>query len=620
LQVEAMNERWAAATAIILLCIPLSCTARLAMQHGDPDPPQWPKQYSVKFTFSVPYIKLYQKDGLTYHYQIWQDVQAGKQRMERGTADQPDLEVVVEDQNANKMYTQFVHKTEQQCKEERLDGGSGPTMQTDAQPASPDAQRLQPEAAVLSGADTEKAATTARRLRQWHDKPPLTYVLPEVTRERWEYGGETKVDDDTVDTWVFKSEPGKGYGHYTSNYTLSVSKDGAPVKLDIWGINPYTGGHFDHYVARYSSWQAGGLDEIVFDKPPHCKPEGVDVMARRPGLDLRTELLSLLPPAHHGDAEYDQHVHQHGRRHRSQAEYMARRTVFQDNLRFIREWNADQPEGGHMLAMNHWGDVSAGEYRALLAGNKKRRSEWAAAAPPTSEHQPTVAQHMLPNAVDWRGTAADSPVKNQAACGSCWAFGAIGAIETAYYRITGKQKLFSEQNLIDCSWDIYDGKLTNKGCYDGYQQIAFEYVWRTGGIASEDDYPYIGVSSYCNSSKPLTKLQKGVTKYVKGGEKGLMEALLTKGPMTVAVDAGAESFRFYKSGIYNNTHCTVKPVTELDHAVLVSGYGSEGGNHWVVKNTWSANWGEDGYIRIARQPADCGIATEPLYVEFETTL
>lgn len=62
----------------------------------------------------------------------------------------------------------------------------------------------------------------------------------------------------------------------------------------------YTGGHFDHYVARYSGWQAGGLDESVFDKPPHCKPEGLEVTARRPGLDLRTELLSLLPPAHHG--------------------------------------------------------------------------------------------------------------------------------------------------------------------------------------------------------------------------------------------------------------------------------------------------------------------------------
>lgn len=38
----------------------------------------------------------------------------------------------------------------------------------------------------------------------------------------------------------------------------------------------------------------------------------------------------------------------------------------------MQKWNANQPEGGHMLAMNHWGDVSAEEYRALLAGNKKR--------------------------------------------------------------------------------------------------------------------------------------------------------------------------------------------------------------------------------------------------------
>ena len=54
---------------------------------------------------------------------------------------------------------------------------------------------------------------------------------------------------------------------------------------------------------------------------------------------------------------------------------------------------------------------------------------------------------------------------------------------------------------------------------------------------------------------------QGETVYVKGGERGLMEALVTKGPMTVAVDAGHQSFRFYKSGIYNNTACHVKPVT-----------------------------------------------------------
>lgn len=51
-------------------------------------------------------------------------------------------------------------------------------------------------------------------------------VLPEVTRDRWDYSGEAEVGDKTVDTWVFKSEPSKGYGHYVSNYTFSVTKVG----------------------------------------------------------------------------------------------------------------------------------------------------------------------------------------------------------------------------------------------------------------------------------------------------------------------------------------------------------------------------------------------------------
>jgi hypothetical protein len=83
-----------------------------------------------------------------------------------------------------------------------------------------------------------------------------------------------------------------------------VSRTSGPVSSGRTGATlhccRYTGGHFDHYVARYSNWQAGGLDESVFDKPPDCKPEGLEVMARRPGLDLRNELLSLLPPAYHG--------------------------------------------------------------------------------------------------------------------------------------------------------------------------------------------------------------------------------------------------------------------------------------------------------------------------------
>lgn len=63
------------------------------------------------------------------------------------------------------------------------------------------------------------------------------------------------------------------------------------------------------------------------------------------------------------------------------------------------------------------------------------------------------------------------------------------------------------------------------------------------------------------------------------------------------------------------------PLTcaDLDHAVLVSGYGTtdEGHDYWLVKNTWSSYWGDQGYIKIARSPHDCGIATQPMYVDLK---
>ena len=73
-------------------------------------------------------------------------------------------------------------------------------------------------------------------------------------------------------------------------------------------------------------------------------------------------------------------------------------------------------------------------------------------------------------------------------------------------------------------------------------------------------------------------------------------------------------------------HCLVwaprceTELDKLDHAVIVSGYGTseEGQDYWLVKNTWSTHWGEEGYIRIARQPDDCGIATQPIYIDFDS--
>lgn len=93
------------------------------------------------------------------------------------------------------------------------------------------------------------------------------------------------------------------------------------------------------------------------------------------------------------------------------------------------------------------------------------------------------------------------PVQNQEAhkrlC-DLQAFGAIGSLESAYFRATGKQLLMSEQHLMDCSWDY-----GNSACFGGFQTLAFQWLLEQGGVATEEDYPYQGSTNYCNRNATL---------------------------------------------------------------------------------------------------------------------
>ncbi|KAM9838741.1 cathepsin S, ortholog 1 isoform 2-T2 [Aulostomus maculatus] len=219
-----------------------------------------------------------------------------------------------------------------------------------------------------------------------------------------------------------------------------------------------------------------------------------------------------------------------------------------------------------------------------------------------------VGGFTLPQSVDWRKEGLVSPVQNQGLCGSCWAFSSLGALEGQMKKQTGILVPLSPQNLVDCSNG--DG---NHGCRGGYITKSYRYIIRNQGVDSEGFYPYEhqngkcrysaeGKAGYCSTFHMLPQ----------GDEKMLQVAVATVGPIAVAMNAMLPSFHLYRGGLYNVPGCNPKLV---NHAVLVVGYGSDGGeDFWLVKNSWGTAWGEDGFIRIARNKNNlCGIASIAVY-------
>ncbi|NXD11437.1 CYSP2 proteinase, partial [Nothocercus nigrocapillus] len=201
---------------------------------------------------------------------------------------------------------------------------------------------------------------------------------------------------------------------------------------------------------------------------------------------------------------------------------------------------------------------------------------------------------------------AVTPVKDQAVCGSCWSFATTGAMEGALFLKTGVLTPLSQQVLIDCSWGF-----GNQACDGGEEWRAYEWIKKHGGIASTESYgPYMGQNGYChyNQSELVAQLASYVN--VEPGNAAALKAALVKhGPVAVNIDASHKSFAFYANGVYEEPRCG-NETAQLDHAVLAVGYGElHGKGYWLVKNSWSTYWGNDGYILMAMKDNNCGVAT-----------
>ncbi|XP_065656217.1 procathepsin L [Hydra vulgaris] len=299
-----------------------------------------------------------------------------------------------------------------------------------------------------------------------------------------------------------------------------------------------------------------------------------------------------------GDESWIRWKMAHNKAYSHDGEETVRYAIWKDNERRIREHNLKGSD--FLLEMNQFGDMTNNEFKAFNGYLSHKHDSGSTFLTPNS--------FVAPDTVDWRNEGYVTPVKDQGQCGSCWAFSTTGSLEGQNFKKTGKLVSLSEQNLVDCS-TAYG----NNGCNGGLMDNAFTYIKENNGIDSEASYPYTAEDGKCAFKKAsVAATDTGFVDIPEGDENKLKDAVASVGPISVAIDASHFSFQFYRKGVYNEASCS---STELDHGVLVVGYGTESGkDYWLVKNSWNTSWGDKGYIKMSRNAKNqCGIATNASY-------
>jgi C1A family cysteine protease len=237
--------------------------------------------------------------------------------------------------------------------------------------------------------------------------------------------------------------------------------------------------------------------------------------------------------------------------------------------------------------------------------------DWWVGAP----FDPCEPSGSLPSRFDWcdpdynyKGRNCVPPIRDQGNCGSCWAFATAGPLECKIKIEEQKTVDLSEQWLVSCNKDSW-------GCQGATKPNAFPYYndkeGKCGhaGAVPESDFPYVANNVPCvgdyshdyfiddwsyigneNSVPPVDSIKQAIYDY---------------GPVSAAI-AVNDAFAEYEDGIFKGPDSK-----EINHAIVLVGWQDREGltpGHWILRNSWGTEWGEDGYMRIKYETSMVGYA------------
>jgi len=302
--------------------------------------------------------------------------------------------------------------------------------------------------------------------------------------------------------------------------------------------------------------------------------------------------------------EFDSWALEHGKVYQTVNEKQMRFANFKASIERVAKFNARTAAMGvgATYGLNQFSDLSPEEFSDTVLSRPFN--------PP--DHDTKIRNLMAsrwlaaPDTFDWRPKGAVTDIKDQAQCGSCWAFSVIENVESVWMLAKGISNVtmtrLSAQQIVDCD-------TSDEGCNGGNPETAYEYIKSAGGLESEKDYPYTAVDGTCRFKKAEVFAQISNYKYAttSGDETTLKTNLATWAPLSICVDA--RYWQDYQGGVMTAYECDW--IVELDHCVQAVGYDLTASTpFWIVRNSWGTTWGEAGYIRLEYGQNSCGLTEE----------